>query len=319
MKIMVTFLLFCFGLASSVSYSATCTALSNGNWSSPGTWSCGSVPSCGDLIVIPADVIVQVDMMVNLDESSMPACNTPVQIIVYGTMSFQTGRKMYLSCGSTVEIMVGGQMRHGTGGGASNTLDICGTEVWRSADGHVNGYRLFGTPIPLPTTLVQFDAYAESAQLYCSWTVESERLVDRYLLEVSPDNAQWMQIGHIPSIGDHTEIHAYSSVNDLHLPGAKYVRLIVRDIDGKEEVLETRTFENRDALAIYPNPVNQTEDIYLQDIPTGSVHVFDLSGLRIATLPIESGRVALSSVHLQPALYIIQDSETGKTHRLMIR
>lgn len=151
------------------SNAAFCTALSSGNWSNPAIWSCGTLPGCGDVIEIPAGVLVSVDMQVDLDENSSPVCSTATHIQVFGVLQFVTGNKISLACGSTVEIMPGGSMLPGGGGGSSNWLKICDQIEWKTSDGPVVGYKLFGSPSPLPVEFVSFQVKNEENNFRFEW------------------------------------------------------------------------------------------------------------------------------------------------------
>lgn len=320
METLIKSLLLSIGMIlSTKSFAGVCTATVSGNWNNPAIWSCGTVPGCGDQIVIPAGISVIINTNIDLDEGASPACNSPVQFIVFGTMQFQAGRRIKLSCGSTVEIMVGGQMRHGAGGGASNTLDICGAEEWRAGDGHVPGYRLFGTPSPMPTTLVSFDATIDQNNLTANWTVDSERMVDFYSVQVSNDYTNWTEVATVRSVGDHSASKEYSTSADLTRNNATYVRLVVNDLDGTSQTLDTRTVKNETSVEIYPNPANTTDNIKMLGLESGSVIIYDQQGSLVAESSIENNTLNLSELQLKQGVYHLKIADSGQMIRLLIQ
>lgn len=247
---------------------AVCTALSNGNWSDPAIWSCGVTPGCGDLINIPSGITVFVDTQVDLDENSSPACSTATYIHVSGILQFITGNKISLACGSGVEIMPGGSMLPGGGGGSSNWLKICEVTEWKTSDGPVFGYRLFGSPIPLSTKLINFEGQEVSAnQIKVFWTVSSESNNKGFMVQISADGVDWDLYGFVQSVGNHSEIKTYmlqNALNSIH-HGEVFLRLIEVDLNEEQTVLEEISVRvSQSDLKVFPNPSTEEDLITIQ-------------------------------------------------------
>jgi hypothetical protein len=320
MKAMIKSMLLVIGMMiSTISFGATCTALTDGDWSDASTWSCGSVPGCGDIIIIPAGIQVDVDIQVDLDENSSPFCSTPIQIMVFGTLEMKNGRKIYLSCGSTMEIMAGGQLTYVGGGGSSNAIYICDDEVWNSDSGSVAGYTMFGTPSPMPTTLVSFDNEMANGYLNSTWVVESERMVDTYLIEVSLDNENWESLTSVKSVGDHSTVQRYSVTSELNTSSFQYVRLVVRDLNGMEQVLETKSLEFHSQSVLFPNPASNSQNVTISGIDNGTVMIVDQQGKDIGTLTVVNQVVPLSDLTLKSGIYFVRIIETSETIRLVVQ
>lgn len=297
-------------------YSATCTALANGNWTNPATWSCGSVPGCGDIIMIPAGITVDLDEHVNLDETSMPPCSDPVQIIIFGVLHFNTGKKMYLSCGSTVEIMVGGQIRPGTGGGSSNLLSICQEVEWQLSDGIITGYIMFGDVIPLALELISMDLTMQHDALQISWIVDQELLVDHYEIRVSADGYNWGEKRKISAEKDLTANKLYQYAIDLETlidHEFIYVKLEYLTKDGERTFMAMRIIENEKVeTTIYPNPVSNEESITVLSTHVKgnqtNIDVLSASGLIIKSIqtdPLNSS-VSIPVSELEEGCYFIR-------------
>lgn len=251
------------------SFGAMCTALTSGNWSNPANWSCGTVPSCGDFIDIPAGVTILVDMQVDLDENSSPACSTAMYMQISGVLQFITGNKISLACGSGVEVMPGGAMLPGGGGGSSNWLKICDVTEWKTSDGPVFGYKLFGSPSPLPVEFISFDIQKVNDQFTFVWNVASERENDFFSLEYSSDGLNWTVFSHVTSIGDHSDEYSYVSSANLEYVTSEliYFRLRQTDKNGKSSLLDMKSYKNAiEEFVVYPNPVASGDNVHLKII-----------------------------------------------------
>lgn len=305
-----------------------CTALGNGNWSNPSNWSCGQVPSCGDNIYIPAGFTVNVDIQVDLDENSSPACSTATYIQISGTLQFITGFKISLACGSSVEIMLGGSMLNGGGGGQSNWLRICQRTEWQSSDGDKHGYILYGKPIPLPVTFVDFSIEKVKGQFEFSWIVESERENDYFTLDYSLDGLGWNQISQVNSIGDHTSGYVYTKSEAIDVyAGAIYFRLSQTDKNGEIALLDVQSFENNlNEILLYPNPAKMDEGFNLTITSnysqTSHVNFFNAQGQLVYSdnidLNIGLNKVSVNPSNMNKGIYLVQVTSNSKVENIRV-
>ena len=272
-------------ILSTVKVNAQCQASSSGDWSDPSIWSCGYVPGCGDLTIIPAGITINLDIQLNIQEAN--GCNTPSYIQVFGTLRIQTGKKINMSCGSSVEIMSGGLLQHGFGEGMSNWIQICGATEWVAEDGNVPGYALFGSPIPLPTTIISFDINNNESEIEFTWTIQSERNVNRYEVEFSTDAINWTTVAVKNSRGDGTEIYTYYVSIPENSVQSGYFRLRSIDEDGqtatygKMLVYEKQTEE----LVVSPNPAGSDQNVTFRfaENQSSAIYVYDQMGNLIYT------------------------------------
>lgn len=250
--------------------SATITvALDNGDWNDGSNWSNGE-PGCGDTIVIPSAFTVTVTDHVNLDENSTPACNTPSFIYVYGTLHFQSGKKMYLACGSGVVIAGGpppGQVTAGGGGGNSNLIDICQTTVWNAGSGDQSGPLVWGTDPVLPIELVSFEAHINENVVDIKWVTASESNNDFFTIERSKDGQTIEEVEIVDGAGTSTSILTYFIKDYEPWIGISYYRLKQTDFDGRfsysEWVPVDYDGQNGPGIELFPNPVRTEETFTL--------------------------------------------------------
>lgn len=119
------------------------TSIATGSWGVPATWNNG-VPICGDTIYISASTTVSI----NTQQSYYPGCTTPMFLIIEGALTFKNGIKLSLPCNSGVLVKSGGKITSSSGGGgSSNTISICGIDIWISSAGPVTTPTSYGTPI----------------------------------------------------------------------------------------------------------------------------------------------------------------------------
>lgn len=153
------------GLLFSVkSHSATCVAIASNDWSLPATWSCGRAPTCGDSLIIPVGITVTVKDVIDY-QSCFPQT---IDVTIAGTLTFQTGKKLYLPCNSQLTVLAGGQVTAGGGGGNSNLISICNVTVWNTAAGTLSG------PVSLPVELISFTGFQNKNIIQLNWVTATE-------------------------------------------------------------------------------------------------------------------------------------------------
>jgi hypothetical protein len=237
------------------SEASTVTANSNGSWESAASWS-GSSPACGDSIVIPANKTITVTSIVDFS-----LCTTPMQLTVYGSVIFQTGKKLKFPCGSRIYIYSGGSISPGGGGGSSNLIDICGVTVWTASQGSLVGTDCLPpdptfTSFVLPVEFSSFSAYNSGKKVAVEWTTSAEKDNDFFTIERSPDGTEFKAIGITDGQGTSHEVMYYRFYDDEPLTGNSYYRIRQTDYNGHYAFSPTVAVSRKDDLAfgIYPNP-----------------------------------------------------------------
>ena len=293
---------------------STCQATKNGNWSDNSVWSCGHVPTCTDLIIIPLATNVVVNNQVDLT-----SCPTPVEIQVYGTLTFQTGNKLRLPCGSVVYIAASGTMDPGNGGGNSNLLDICNVVLWTAANGTVKGPKTYGSP--LPVELITFDVKC-NGKANITWSTATETNNDHFTLERSTDAENWDFVANITGAGNSNQLLNYQYTDEKSLDGISYYRIRQTDFDGKSETFSPvsvicSVMEITDII-MYPNPFKSALVIQYSNLNEGKaqVNVYDMMGKLIEIINAEvstgSNELILDLNKLADGLYSVEFT-TGAT------
>ncbi|MBW6483665.1 MAG: T9SS type A sorting domain-containing protein [Vicingaceae bacterium] len=246
---------------------ATCVSVSSGDWANPSTWLCNGIPCvpfCGDTIIIQAGHTVTITSQ---QDYSNPGCTIPMFIVVKGTLDFPTnGPKLRLPCNSSFFVNNGGTLSStsSAGGGSSNFLEICGTVVWRKADGTQTGPTNFGAA-PLPITLVSFDAIVKDNTIQLTWITSSEINNDFFTIERSTDAQHWEEILTTKGAGNSNQFLTYLETDFNPLEGISYYRLKQTDFDGQFEyfnIVPVRFTKNHTLdFSLFPNPVRQNETL----------------------------------------------------------
>ncbi len=300
----------------------TSNGTGGGAWGAPASWS-PSIPACGDTITILAGDVITVET-----QQDYSACGSPMFIVINGTLDFNTnGQKLKLPCGSGITINPGGLITStGGGGGANNKIEICGTEVWRTSDGNVNGPAFFGTPLPIE--LISFDAEIDNTSVKLTWKTAAEVNNDYFTIERSENGLNFENIAEIPGSGNSNIVREYEQYDDSPLMGTSYYRLKQTDFDGKYEYVDLLAVNfNKDedgicTLHVYPNPCVGSCTIDLKDCPLANnqvdIELYDAFGKKIVnriTPKSKSQDISFhlnSSNNLAPGVYIVKASTNGK-------
>lgn len=241
-------------------YATIVTAINpGGNWGAPGTWDNG-VPACGDTIFIPFGSIVSI---VTHQDYSEPGCTSPMFITIDGILDFPVnGPKLRLPCNSGVILNAGGQLTaSGNGGGGSaNFLEICGSVVWRKADGDQTGPLVLGTPLPIE--LISFEANVNDDKVDLTWITASEINNDYFTIERSVDAKNWEEIITTSGAGNSNLLIEYFESDYEPVIGMSYYRLKQTDFNGAfsySNIVPVRFEKNKNEdglINLFPNPVS---------------------------------------------------------------
>lgn len=253
MKFLYFILFFFTGYAA---YPQQIGSLATGNWETAGTWSLSRVPGSGDTITISAGHTVTIITQCTISPN-------PVIIHIYGTLNFQTGKKLVLPCGSVINIYSGGQVTAGNGGGNSNYIEICGEVVWKAGDGTLTG-PLTLQASTLPVTLLDFTAKPESFTVTVNWTTASEINNDYFTIERTLNGTEFEPLTRINGAGNSNALIHYSWVDEAPHGGLSYYRLKQTDFDGKfsfSDLAAVNINRRYTDFKVFPNPVKANEKL----------------------------------------------------------
>lgn len=297
------------------SFAKNCKSQCSGNWESSLSWLSGMVPACGDTITIEAGHEILICTQLDFYSS----CETPMYIIVNGTLSFCTGKKLMLPAGSVVEVNVGGSMDPGNGGGSSNLIEIGGTTVWSASSGITKGYAIF-VNYPLPIRLLNFRAHPSEDKVEILWVTAEETNNDYFTIEKSRDGHFFELVTKIKGKRNSTSVNSYRFEDRFMFEGLSYYRLKQTDFDGRvtySEIISVYVNVHRQAARVFPNPASRTNLTYWMNYTCNNemkeVKIFDATGLlRYSKFcRCEQGTIIIPGSDLQRGTYLLAVEERG--------
>ena len=196
-------------------------------------------------------------------------------------------------------------------------------------DGHTEATNLLGF-IPLPLTLVRFDATDHGTYVLLEWETEDEVDTDYFTVERTTDGVGLTEIGNLAAAGytPPGERRTYSLPDDTPLSGTSYYRLRVTDFDGalsfSDFVAVNRESEAADwDFTLYPNPSTGTHFQLQPDAGAGrlNVQVFDNQGRRLTETPVPAGSQEQEIIfprRLPPGSYVIRATDEAGRSRVKV-
>ncbi|WP_020528920.1 T9SS type A sorting domain-containing protein [Flexithrix dorotheae] len=223
----------------------------------------------------------------------------------------------------------------------SNTIDFP-YEIYINGSGNVGagalscpGYlgdctSLVNANLTLPVELYYFKGENLGNRNIIQWATIQEKNNDYFLLEKSTDGYSFKEIAKISGQGTSYQINKYEFTDVNPSEGQNYYRLKQVDLDKYFSYSEVINITQRPTLGfkttIYPNPVNQDENLminYFGNAPgTVAVQILDLSGKAVYFKQnlIEKGNnileVDLSKLALRKGMYIINTN--GISHQKVL-
>ena len=257
MKKLLLFPLFVFAFA--LTSSAAVRTAVTGDWETAGSWTPVGAPTCGDTLIIPDGITVTVTAVNDYHGT----CVTPaMRLDIYGTLQFQTGKKLKLPCGSIVAVYSpNGNIQPGSGSGNSNEIEICGLQVWEAGDGPVLPGDCFPKPscqTVLPIKLLSFSATVGLNYVNLTWTTLTEINNDYFSVEKTIGGINFETIATVDGAGNSTQQLNYETYDENPTLGVSYYRLKQTDFDGKFSysklvAIEYNVSENI-SVTVFPNP-----------------------------------------------------------------
>lgn len=163
--------------------------------------------------------------------------------------------------------------------------------------------------IPLPITLIDFNAQAEKAQVKLTWKTALEINNNYFSIEKSADGINWSVVKNVPGAHNSNSVLSYESFDENPYSGTSYYRLKQTDLDGKFTYSGVKVVKvteiSSNSIHAYPIP-NSGNTVNFKGISDPSkllVTVRDASGSSVYSSTLTSNSVVLPS--LKPGLYMI--------------
>ncbi|MCP9235522.1 T9SS type A sorting domain-containing protein [Lewinella sp. JB7] len=191
---------------------------------------------------------------------------------------------------------------------------------------HANYF--FGV-VPLPLTLISFDAIPGEQFVLVKWVTEDEVDTDFFTIERTVDGRAFATVGTTAAAGNSVpgERLSYELRDDEPYSGTSYYRLRTTDFDGSislSHLVEVNFSADVDwSFSLFPNP-NTGRHFYVQAVGVTSgaqltIEVYDITGRqlfqRAYELGAERSQLIELSNRLTPGSYLIRASQEGSGHR----
>lgn len=145
-----------------------------------------------------------------------------------------------------------------------------------------------GGNIPLPVSLVSFEAIKQISTVLLQWTTEQELNADKYIVERSADGINFTAIGTKPAFNNNQR-NNYSLTDMQPLPGLNFYRLKMIDKDAAFRYSPIRkiNFNNvGDDITVYPNPVTDSKIFIASSGNVIRAVLFDAAGRTIRSIKL---------------------------------
>ncbi|HEY0679890.1 MAG TPA: T9SS type A sorting domain-containing protein [Chitinophagaceae bacterium] len=199
---------------------------------------------------------------------------------------------------------------------------------YRAAPGNKNIYEWmiqFSKNTVLPVVLKDWTARFINGKVHLQWTTSQEMNTKEFAVQRASANGNFEDILTIPAaIASSTE-RKYSLVDERPLTGQNLYRLVLRNLDNKEEFFTIKTIDvpsRWTEQVIIPNPVrNGSISIYLniEQSQRISIRLYDLYGrlIRQQDRQIPEGNSAhtMNVPNLQKGMYMVQ--VTGEDFKIV--
>ncbi|MEJ8756560.1 T9SS type A sorting domain-containing protein [Pontibacter sp. H259] len=190
-------------------------------------------------------------------------------------------------------------------------------------------YRDAAAIVPLPVSLIGFNATLHEEGVNLNWATASEQNNARFEVERSADGKNFTTIGSVLGAGNSNTRLTYTYL-DTQLPLAVvYYRLKQVDVDGSYTYTKTIAVEGKKRtgktlITLYPNPASEIVNLDLRMLPQGdyAVTIVSMDGRVVNSLKLQSGmNHKLAIGHLAAGKYIIrvQGQSINESHSLLKR
>lgn len=186
--------------------------------------------------------------------------------------------------------------------------------------------------IILPIELSKFEANCNNNRVNITWTTESEKNNEAFIIERSHNAIDFTEIARIGGSVNSIETINYQYTDENPNTGDNYYRLVQIDTDGtrtQSEIIVAKCHGNNlDNMQVeaYPNPFNDelTISLYNFNGQNTSIEIFDMLGKTIATQTIANpGNYYETTLNLDgfpKAAYSVRISANGATiNKLVIK
>lgn len=162
--------------------------------------------------------------------------------------------------------------------------------------------------IPLPVSLLEFNAEPKNGTVILTWITASEINNDYFIIQKSQDLRVWENCGEIEGAGNSRINLYYEATDESPFSGTSYYRLQQVDFDGSKSYSNVEIVSFDGEFSVFPNPfsdelqiVTGTEEVIL------SVQIFEMNGRLIYNEEnLNSNSFSISGATLPEGVFMVQ-------------
>lgn len=177
--------------------------------------------------------------------------------------------------------------------------------------------------VPLPVTLLSFDARPTGADALLEWSTAQEENNKGFRVEHSRDARTWTALGFIGSrsaAGNTSSVQSYGYRHEAPGDGLHYYRLRIEDLSGESSFSPVRQAMIKgtvSAVQLYPNPAK--DQIYISGAAIETIQVTDLSGRMMQTAMTQQGNIlTLQTAHFPAGIYVVKVTQQNIQHQFKV-
>jgi hypothetical protein len=139
-----------------------------------------------------------------------------------------------------------------------------------------------GGEIPLPITLVLFNAQDDVDSVKLIWETATETNNDHFTVEKSTNGNDWALVKTVKGLGNSTAIHFYEAFDENPFSGLSYYHLKQTDYDGKSTFSKMESIYrgiSSEGFSVFPNPTRNVLTVNVKkQIGMASVSIYSAYG-----------------------------------------
>lgn len=171
-------------------------------------------------------------------------------------------------------------------------------------------YNSYAFDLPLPVSLVSFEAKTLKGNNELSWATMTESQNQQFVIEVSEDAKVFTAVDSIAGAGNNAGLKQYSYLDEAHRVGTTYYRLKQVDYNGRftySKVIVVQSKTEREGITLIPNPVTN-KAVIVRHQPAGgeeSLQIWDIKGRLLLEKSVTTGvtETILDTKNLSKGIY----------------
>ncbi len=145
-----------------------------------------------------------------------------------------------------------------------------------------------GSTVPLPVTIINFQASLRSDNVIITWTTSFEQSSSHFIVQRSIDGVSFTDIGKVLAKGNSASLQHYSLTDPNTPEGATYYRL--KEVDYNESMKLSKTISlnevDKSKITVFPNPSNGDNLTISSDEAIRHISIMSVYGIQIKDINV---------------------------------